>query len=329
MDRETFLKKVGFRLKQQGIGESHAKIILIGEHSVVYGQPAIALPLPNVQLKATLTADATTSSHVVKSSWAQGNLTSLPESMAGIQKLISTLMERFDGQDDGWTLEIESMLPSERGMGSSAATAIAIVRAFFDLYETSLDRSTLLKLADVEEQITHRSPSGLDAATTSSDQPIYFVKGQPGQPIELNLHATMVIADTGVKGATKEAIMAVRELLATEPQTTQNRLEHLGQLTKRAQQLLSRDDADELGRVLNLAQDELSELNVSDESLDHLIRIARQNGALGAKLTGGGRGGCMFALTKTALGARRLAGILKDHGAVATWIQPLAKGDEE
>ena len=123
--------------------------------------------------------------------------------------------------------------------------------------------------------------------------------------------------------------MAVRELLATEPQTTQNRLEHLGQLTKRAQQLLSRDDADELGRVLNLAQDELSELNVSDESLDHLIRIARQNGALGAKLTGGGRGGCMFALTKTALGARRLAGILKDHGAVATWIQPLAKGDEE
>ena len=249
--------------------------------------------------------------------------------MAGIQKLISTLMERFDGQDDGWTLEIESMLPSERGMGSSAATAIAIVRAFFDLYETSLDRATLLKLADVEEQITHRSPSGLDAATTSSDQPIYFVKGQPGQPIELNLHATMVIADTGVKGATKEAIMAVRELLATEPQTTQNRLEHLGQLTKRAQQLLSRDDADELGRVLNLAQDELSELNVSDESLDHLIRIARQNGALGAKLTGGGRGGCMFVLTKTALGARRLAGILKDRGAVATWIQPLAKGDEE
>lgn len=329
MDRETFLKKVGFRLKQQGIGESHAKIILIGEHSVVYGQPAIALPLPNVQLKATLTADATTSSHVVKSSWAQRNLTSLPESMAGIQKLISTLMERFDGQDDGWTLEIESMLPSERGMGSSAATAIAIVRAFFDLYEVPLDRQTLLKLADVEEQITHRSPSGLDAATTSSDQPIYFVKGQPGQPIELNLHATMVIADTGVKGATKEAIMAVRELLATEPQTTQNRLEHLGQLTKRAQQLLSRDDADELGRVLNLAQDELSELNVSDESLDHLIRIARQNGALGAKLTGGGRGGCMFALTKTALGARRLAGILKDHGAVATWIQPLAKGDEE
>lgn len=221
------------------------------------------------------------------------------------------------------------MLPSERGMGSSAATAIAIVRAFFDLYEVPLDRQTLLKLADVEEQITHRSPSGLDAATTSSDQPIYFVKGQPGQPIELNLHATMVIADTGVKGATKEAIMAVRELLATEPQTTQNRLEHLGQLTKRAQQLLSRDDADELGRVLNLAQDELSELNVSDESLDHLIRIARQNGALGAKLTGGGRGGCMFALTKTALGARRLAGILKDHGAVATWIQPLAKGDEE
>ena len=322
------MKKVGFRLKQQGIGQSHAKIILIGEHSVVYGQPAIALPLPNVKLKATLTADTASASHVVKCSWAQGNLTSLPESMAGIQKLINTLMERFNGQDDGWTLEIDSMLPSERGMGSSAATAIAVVRAFFDLYETPLDRATLLKLADVEEQITHRSPSGLDAATTSSDQPIYFIKGQPGQPIELNLHATMVIADTGVKGATKEAIMAVRELLATDPQTTQQRLAHLGKLTERARTILSHDDPNELGRVLNLAQDELTELNVSDAALERLIQVARQNGALGAKLTGGGRGGCMFALAKTALSARKLAGILKQHGAVETWIQPLAKGDE-
>ncbi len=315
-------------MKQRGIGQSHAKIILIGEHSVVYGQPAIALPLPNVKLKAMLTADTTSASHVVKCSWAQGNLTSLPESMAGIQKLINTLMERFNGQDDGWTLEIDSMLPSERGMGSSAATAIAVIRAFFDLYETPLDRATLLKLADVEEQVTHRSPSGLDAATTSSDQPIYFTKGQPGQSIKLNLHATMVIADTGVKGATKEAIMAVRELLATDPQTTQQRLAHLGKLTERARTILSRDNPDDLGRVLNLAQDELTELDVSDAALDRLIQVARQNKALGAKLTGGGRGGCMFALTKTALGARKLAGILKEHGAVETWIQPLAKGDE-
>ena len=164
-------------MKQQGIGQSHAKIILIGEHSVVYGQPAIALPLPNVKLKATLTADTTSASHVVKCSWAQGNLTSLPESMAGIQKLINTLMERFNGQDDGWTLEIDSMLPSERGMGSSAATAIGIVRAFFDLYETRLDRATLLKLADVEARIAGPAawmlprPALISQFTSSRDSP--------------------------------------------------------------------------------------------------------------------------------------------------------------
>ena len=77
-----------------------------------------------------------------------------------------------------------------------------------------------------------------------------------------------MIADTGVKGATKEAIMAVRELLATDPQTTQQRLAHLGKLTERARTILSRDDPNELGRVLNLAQDELTELNVSDTTLD-------------------------------------------------------------
>lgn len=315
-------------MKQQGIGKSHAKIIFIGEHSVVYGQPAIALPLPNVKLTATLTADLTNSRHIINSSYAQGNLSSLPESMAGIQRLINALMKHFDGFDDGWELKIDSMLPAERGMGSSAATAVAIVRAFFDLYEAPLDRPTLLKLADVEEQITHRNPSGLDAATTSIDQPIYYIRGQAGQAIDQNLHATMVIADTGIKGATREAITAVRELLATDPQGTQQKLSNLGKLTDQARECFSTDDIDTMGSILNEAQSNLAELNVSDDALDHLIRIARQSGALGAKLTGGGRGGCMFAITKTALGARKLASILRDHGAAQTWIQPLAKGDE-
>lgn len=311
-------------VKQQGIGTSHAKIILMGEHSVVYGQPAIALPLPSVKLTVTLTTRQD-NQQIIKSRYYHGNVDDLPASMTGIKKLISTLTNRFNGQQDGWDLTIDSQLPAERGMGSSAASAVAIIRAFFDYYEQPLNRTLLLQLADIEEQITHRSPSGLDAATVSSDKPLFYIKGRNGVPISLNLEATLVIADTGIKGATKEAIKAVQQQLATNQDQAQKRINHLGHLVEQTKEYLANNDIIKLGDALNFAQTDLAGLNVSDPKLDNLILAARDNGALGAKLTGGGRGGCMIALTQTAMGARRLASILKDHGAQQTWLQPLDK----
>ncbi len=311
-------------VKQQGIGTSHAKIILMGEHSVVYGQPAIALPLPSVQLSVTLSSRQD-NQRIIKSRYYHGSLENLPSSMIGIKKLIDTLSARFNDQETGWDLKIESQLPAERGMGSSAASAIAIIRAFFDYYDEPLDRTLLLQLADVEEQITHRSPSGLDAATVSSDKPLFYVKGRIGVPIEMNLDGSLVIADTGKKGATKEAILAVKDELKNNDEKAEEHIKHLGELVKQTKDYLAQNDIAKLGDALNFAQTDLAALNVSDPSLDHLIHVARDNGALGAKLTGGGRGGCMIALMQTAMGARRLASILKENGAHDIWLQPLDK----
>ena len=311
-------------VKQQGIGTSHAKIILMGEHSVVYGQPAIALPLPSVQLSVTLSSRQD-NQRIIKSRYYHGSLENLPSSMIGIKKLIDTLSARFNDYETGWDLKIESQLPAERGMGSSAASAIAIIRAFFDYYDEPLDRTLLLQLADVEEQITHRSPSGLDAATVSSDKPLFYVKGRIGVPIEMNLDASLVIADTGKKGATKEAILAVKDELKNNNEKAEEHIKHLGELVNQTKDYLAQNDIVKLGDALNFAQTDLAALNVSDPSLDHLIHVARDNGALGAKLTGGGRGGCMIALMQTAMGARRLASILKENGAHDIWLQPLDK----
>ena len=219
----------------------------------------------------------------------------------------------------------DQRFPAERGMGSSAASAIAIIRAFFDYYDEPLDRTLLLQLADVEEQITHRSPSGLDAATVSSDKPLFYVKGRIGVPIEMNLDASLVIADTGKKGATKEAILAVKDELKNNNEKAEGHIKHLGELVNQTKDYLTQNDIVKLGDALNFAQTDLAALNVSDPSLDHLIHVARDNGALGAKLTGGGRGGCMIALMQTAMGARRLASILKENGAHDIWLQPLDK----
>src|SRR5699024_3839854 len=311
-------------VKQQGIGTSHAKIILMGEHSVVYGQPAIALPLPSVQLSVTLSSRQD-NQRIIKSRYYHGSLENLPSSMIGIKKLIDTLSARFNDQETGWDLKIESQLPAERGMGSSAASAIAIIRAFFDYYDEPLDRTLLLQLADVEEQITHHSPSGLDAATVSSDKPLFYVKGRIGVPIEINLDGSLVIDDTGKKGATKEAILAVKDELKNNDEKAEEHIKHLGELVNQTKDYLAQNDIVKLGDALNFAQTDLAALNVSDPSLDHLIHVARDNGALGAKLTGGGRGGCMIALMQTAMGARRLASILKENGAHDIWLQPLDK----
>lgn len=311
-------------VKQQGIGTSHAKIILMGEHSVVYGQPAIALPLPSVQLSVTLSSRQD-NQRIIKSRYYHGSLENLPSSMIGIKKLIDTLSARFNDHETGWDLKIESQLPAKRGMGSSAASAIAIIRAFFDYYDEPLDRTLLLQLADIEEQITHRSPSGLDAATVSSDKPLFYVKGRIGVPIEMNLDASLVIADTGKKGATKEAILAVKDELKNNNEKAEEHIKHLGELVNQTKDYLAQNDIVKLGDAFNFAQTDLAALNVSDPSLDHLIHVARDNGALGAKLTGGGRGGCMIALMQTAMGARRLASILKENGAHDIWLQPLDK----
>lgn len=318
---------MGFDVKEQGIGHSHAKIILMGEHSVVYGKPAIALPLPSVTLTVTM-EPTNKDGHQIKSRYFSGPLNKLPEKMSGIQRLVNSLIQRFNGEDDQWIMTIKSQLPAERGMGSSAATAVAIVRAFFDLYEEKLERNLLLKLADIEEEVTHRSPSGLDAATVSSTSPLYFIKGQEGQPIQMNLQATMIIADTGVKGATKDAIAAVKHELATNNDIAQGHIDHLGKLVNLTRHYLRKNDVMSLGIALTSAQKELQALNVSNSQLDQLINVANQNGALGAKLTGGGRGGCMFAITRTALGARKLAGILKEQGARQVWLQPLGDTEE-
>lgn len=309
-------------MKSKGFGKSHAKIILIGEHSVVYGQPAIALPLPNVAEKVII-SPRTDGHRLIHSSYFDGELNALPDKMRGVAKLIQTLVDRLGGNRDYWDLTIDSDLPAERGMGSSAATAIALVRAFFDYYQQPLDRQLLLQLAAVEEEITHRSPSGLDAATAASPSPLWFVRGKVGTPIPMHLQATMVIADTGIAGATREAVTAVHQLLEESPTKTRAYLNQLGLLTRQAQSALQLNEVEKLGKILLAAHHELQQLQVSDQKLDQLVKAAMVNGALGAKLTGGGRGGCMFALVKTSAQARQLADVLISAGARKAWLQPL------
>ena len=132
-----------------GTGKSYAKIILIGEHAVVYGEPAIALPVKSIRLSAKV-EPIPDGRQEVTSAFFTGDLNAGQlTNFAGIAMLIRRLLVFFNAADQGFHLTITSALPSERGMGSSAATAVAVVRAFYDAFQTSLSHSVLLNWAGI------------------------------------------------------------------------------------------------------------------------------------------------------------------------------------
>lgn len=309
--------------KKLGLGTSHAKIILLGEHAVVYGRPAIALPLKT--LKTTVQASFRTDGQkILESSYYTGPLAQVPAFMNGIKHLVEYILTQAHSTQ-GLTLKVASELPIERGMGSSASVAIAIVRALAQLLDFPLDHTELLALANIAEKETHKNPSGLDAATSASDTPIWLIRDQEITSIPIEMEAYLVICDSGIKGKTSEAILAVKDALQSEPEKTTAHLDALGALTHKAKTALATNDVSGLGELLDQAQFHLRALGVSDTKLDELIALAKENGALGAKLTGGGKGGCFICLVSDRDKAKHLAQILLENGAASTWIEPLAQ----
>ncbi|MHC9532616.1 mevalonate kinase [Dellaglioa sp. BT-FLS60] len=314
-------------LMHKAIGTSHAKIILIGEHSVVYSQPAIALPLPNV--KISVSTEAMADKQWITSRFYSGELKYVPMNMRGIKQVVQHILQLLNKQKQSFKLTIDSDIPSERGMGSSAATVIAIIRSLYTFFKTDISREELLLIANIAETTTHGSPSGIDAATTSSHDPIWFIKHQEAYPVPLNIEATLVIADTGIKGKTGLTVGKVRDRVLSSPDTTEKIIAELGQLTSMAKSQIATDDAISLGHTLTRSHELLKDLGVSHPKLDALVETSLANGALGAKLTGGGGGGCMIALVKTSEEALTLSHLLNRNGAIATWIQPLKKESQD
>src|SRR5699024_8471784 len=305
-------------MTSEGIGKASGKIILMGEHSVVYGEPAIAFPFIGTQVIAKVHE---TDENFLYSAYHHGLLATVPAPLINIQQLTARLQQEL--QTSNFHLTIESTIPPERGMGSSAAVAVAITRAFFDWKKMILTKDSLLEYVDFAEQIAHGNPSGIDAAATSDTQPIFFKRDTERLSFPLNIDAYLLVADTGILGQTRAAVASVANLFENNPQETKQVMQKLGNLTKKAKQAIIDNQPELLGCLMTLAQAELKALTVSTPSLDHYIDLVLSQGALGAKLTGGGRGGCFLVLTKTREQAEKIAAILLEENIKNTWIQGL------
>ncbi|MGY3724642.1 mevalonate kinase [Granulicatella balaenopterae] len=350
------MKKISRKqAKRTGFGEASGKVILMGEHSVVYQKPAIAMPFCAVKVTAKIIESSDPLN--VHCEFYRGLYTKMPEVLESLKHTIYYALKKIN--DEGisdefektfWikalknnqlvqsevpfthsphlTIKIDSTIPAERGMGSSAAVSVAVVRALFDYYQVPLSKETLWEIVQASETIAHGNPSGVDTATTSGTCPIIFKKFQPITPFEIKMKAILIVADTGQTGHTLQAVNMVKALVTSdtpEGKVALQAIETLGDLTVEARDALQTQDASRMGELMNQAHSNLQKLHISNQDLDRLVKAAQSSGALGAKLTGGGLGGCMIALAQDTTSAQKIAQALKNQGASHIWQQQLGE----
>ena len=298
---------------KRGIGKSHSKIILIGEHSVVYGYPAIAIPLKKIEIECAI--------EEAKSNFFYDETDTL--SVA-----IFTALKYLKKENVKIKYKITSQIPQKRGMGSSAAVSIAAIRAIFNYFGENLEDELLEKLVNTAEIVAHKTPSGLDVKTCLSDKAIRFVKNKGFSYIDLNLDAYLVIADTGIYGNTGEAIQNVKNLGSKAELS----LKKLGRLTDEMTRILTGNienkeekikKISKIGEIMTAANTELGKLNITIEKTELFVKTAIENGAAGAKISGGGLGGCVIALAENLEIMEKVKDGFTKCGAENIWVEKI------
>ena len=299
------------------------KIILFGEHAVVYNRPAIAVPVSEVQAQAVVMADPKAP---VGRVWIQAPDIQLDSSMEDLPedhplvRLIQLFMLHYSiNHMPACILRVTSTIPLAAGMGSGAAISVACLRAMSAFIGAPMPSEQVSALAYEIEKIYHGTPSGIDNTVVAYKKPVYFVRGLPIEILSLVKPFTLVIGDTGVRSPTYGPVDAVRRAWMADPDRYQALFDHAGAITQTARRLIESGLPDELGSLMNENQRILVEMGVSSVELDRLILAARNAGALGAKLSGGGWGGNMIALVEPNQ-AEQVAAALQEYGAFRTLI---------
>ena len=275
-----------------------AKAILVGEHAVVHGQPAIALPLS--QLRACVEARESSQPLRVSSSYAGRRAfywcNDDSHSTDPLKLVIALTARYFALASLQGELIIRSDIPVAGGLGSGAAVSAALARGLASLLNQELPREALNSIVYEVEQLHHGAPSGIDNTVIVYEKPVYYVKDRPIDFIEITRPITLVIADTGAPAPTGAAVADVRAQLERQPGRTYVLFEQIGALVERSRSAIKSGDYSQLGRLMTRNHALLQALDLSSALLDRLVDAALRGGACGAKLSGGGRGGNMIAL---------------------------------
>ena len=287
-------------------GTAPGKIILFGEHAVVYGRPAIAVPLSHMRAEATIRAAQ--SGGVVLVAPDLGIECNLAEAKPGDALALTVQQVQVAAGLDrlpDMTITVTSDIPIAAGLGSGAAITAATTRALIDFLglEALASNRWISDLTYEVEKIHHGTPSGIDNTVVAYERPVYFVRQEPKNLIEtfsVQRPLRLLIGDTGISSRTKTVVGDVRRLWQNDPRRFNGLFDGCGAVSEAAREAIEIGDSEEIGRLMNKNHALLVDMTVSSPELDRLVFAAIDAGALGAKMSGGGRGGNMIALTTTA-----------------------------
>lgn len=283
-----------------------AKLILCGEHAVVYGRPAIALPLAGIRARATV-GGARPGSGIsilardLRRRWRLSDEPGNPLSEL-VASVLAYLAARPPAQPPAGApdlrISIQSTIPIASGMGSGAAVATALARGLAAYLGHHLPPAEISALVYASEQRFHGTPSGIDNTVVAYELPIWFQRSSAPliEPIGIAAPFTLLIGDTGVRSATRAPVGEVRRRWQAEPDAYEALFDQVGALVTQARRALAQGDLAGLGPILNNNHELLRQIGVSSPELDGLVGAAQAAGALGAKLSGAGWGGVMLAL---------------------------------
>jgi len=289
------------------VGRAGGKVILLGEHAVVHGAPAIAVCLEDrTEVTARRRAGPTA---LEMPSWG---ICARVDGRALADAALAGLIDALGAPRDGLSLCGETMLPARAGLGASASIAAAAARAVSTLLGRDPSNAELHQAVQASERATHGNPSGIDAAAVLGAGVMRFSRAEGAVRLDVP-PPELVIVHTGAPGDTRLTVAAFAARLAAEPIEGPRRLDSIRGIVERGVDALGRRDVAALGRLMDENQEQLAWFGVSTEALDRACAEARAAGALGAKLTGGGGGGCAIALVRPG-DRRRVAARLEAAG---------------
>lgn len=304
------------------VSSAPGKLILFGEHAVVYDRPAIAVPFSGVQVKAAVFAMPIAPSGQVRIE-AQGiqldtTLDKLdPDDPIAIT--IHSVMEYY-GLDrlPAAHIRLTSTIPIAAGMGSSAAVSIALTRAVSNFIGHPFSDETVNAIAFKVEQRLHGTPSGVDNTVITYARPVFFVRNQPLEFLKVSQPFDLVVADSGTTAATGPMVAGVRERHGVNPVRYDAVFDRISQIVAAARTCIEGGSTAGLGPLMTENHALLREIGVSTPVLDTLVASALAAGADGAKLTGGGGGGNIIALAPEGK-AENIREAMLAAGARQTW----------
>jgi mevalonate kinase len=274
------------------VGYACGKAIVLGEHAVVYGIPAIAVGIER-GASAIASAQDAAPSHLFVRGWG----ISVREGEDGhdLSRAFSALLAaaRRDGAlPRAVSVEVEAHLPPGGGLGCSAAIGVAIARSL----EPRASEAAIQELATAWERVFHGNPSGVDAAVAARGGCVVFQRGAGLEPLRVRGPIHLCVGSSGTASSTKSMVESVARLRLRHPERVEKAFERIRGLVQTGRHALETYDRSLLGRLMDGNQAVLAELNVSSPEIDRMCSLAREAGALGAKLTGAGGGGSVIAL---------------------------------